>query len=87
MEFSNTFLHRMYWAKKILEWSKSPQEAFSFAIKLNDKYEMDGNDPNGWVGCAWSIGGVHDQGIYISVSMVTNKKINRMDRKKSLWKS
>lgn len=53
---------RMYWAKKILEWSSSPQEAMKIAIHLNDKYEMDGRDPNGYVGCAWSIGGVHDQG-------------------------
>ena len=55
---------RMYWAKKILEWTKSPQEALSFAILLNDKYEIDGNDPNGYVGCAWSIGGVHDRRKY-----------------------
>jgi len=53
---------RMYWAKKILEWTTSPQQAIQFAIKLNDHYELDGRDPNGYVGCAWSIGGVHDQG-------------------------
>jgi len=52
---------RMYWAKKILEWSKSPEEALRIAIYLNDKYELDGRDPNGYVGCAWSIGGVHDR--------------------------
>lgn len=52
---------RMYWAKKILEWSKSPEEALTIAICLNDKYELDGRDPNGYVGCAWSIGGVHDR--------------------------
>lgn len=52
---------RMYWAKKILEWSKSPEEALKIAIYLNDKYELDGRDPNGYVGCAWSIGGVHDR--------------------------
>lgn len=52
---------RMYWAKKILEWSKSPEEALRTAIYLNDKYELDGRDPNGYVGCAWSIGGVHDR--------------------------
>ncbi|UCH66215.1 MAG: deoxyribodipyrimidine photo-lyase [Ignavibacterium sp.] len=52
---------RMYWAKKILEWSKSPQEALKIAIYLNDKYELDGRDPNGYVGCAWAIGGVHDR--------------------------
>lgn len=52
---------RMYWAKKILEWSKSPEDALKTAIYLNDKYELDGRDPNGYVGCAWSIGGVHDR--------------------------
>lgn len=38
---------RMYWAKKILEWSASPAEALAFAIHLNDKYSLDGRDPNG----------------------------------------
>jgi deoxyribodipyrimidine photo-lyase len=52
---------RMYWAKKILEWSKSPEEALKIAIYLNDKYELDGRDPNGYTGIAWSIGGVHDR--------------------------
>lgn len=41
---------RMYWAKKILEWTPSPAEALRLAIKLNDKYELDGRDPNGYVG-------------------------------------
>lgn len=52
---------RMYWAKKILEWSKSPEEAMKIAVYLNDKYELDGRDPNGYTGCAWAIGGVHDR--------------------------
>ncbi len=52
---------RMYWAKKILEWTKSPEEALRIAIYLNDKYEIDGRDPNGYAGIAWSIGGVHDR--------------------------
>jgi len=52
---------RMYWAKKILEWTIAPEEALRIAIYLNDKYELDGNDPNGYVGIAWSIGGVHDR--------------------------
>lgn len=76
---------RMYWAKKILEWTPDPREAlrlilfsllknvfetlqdskencfwwsyrFRIAIYLNDKYEIDGRDPNGYVGCAWAIG-------------------------------
>ncbi|WP_240910260.1 deoxyribodipyrimidine photo-lyase [Desulfopila sp. IMCC35008] len=52
---------RMYWAKKILEWSPDPETALSFAIALNDKYSLDGHDPNGYTGVAWSIGGVHDR--------------------------
>ena len=41
---------RMYWAKKILEWAKTPEEALEIAILLNDKYSLDGRDPNGYVG-------------------------------------
>ncbi|MHC1704459.1 MAG: deoxyribodipyrimidine photo-lyase [Tenuifilaceae bacterium] len=52
---------RMYWAKKILEWTSSPEEAMQTAIYLNDKYSIDGRDPNGYTGIAWSIGGVHDR--------------------------
>jgi deoxyribodipyrimidine photo-lyase len=50
---------RMYLAKKILEWTASPEEAQAVAIYLNDRYELDGRDPNGYAGIAWSIGGVH----------------------------
>jgi len=53
---------RMYWAKKILEWSESPEKALEIAIYLNDKYNLDGRDPNGFVGCMWSICGIHDMG-------------------------
>uniref|UniRef100_A0A1B6H369 Deoxyribodipyrimidine photo-lyase n=1 Tax=Cuerna arida TaxID=1464854 RepID=A0A1B6H369_9HEMI len=53
---------RMYWAKKILEWTASPEEALASAIYLNDRYSMDGRDPSGYVGCMWSICGIHDQG-------------------------
>lgn len=52
---------RMYWAKKIFEWSRTPEQALRVAIYLNDKYELDGRDPNGYAGIAWSIGGVHDR--------------------------
>ncbi len=52
---------RMYWAKKILEWTKSPEDALKIAIYLNDKYELDGRDPNGYTGITWSIGGIHDR--------------------------
>jgi deoxyribodipyrimidine photo-lyase len=52
---------RMYWAKKILEWTRSPEEAFEIAIRLNDRYELDGRDPNGYTGIAWAMGGKHDR--------------------------
>jgi deoxyribodipyrimidine photo-lyase len=52
---------RMYWAKKILEWTNTPQDAQKIAINLNDRYSIDGRDPNGYTGIAWSIGGLHDR--------------------------
>jgi deoxyribodipyrimidine photo-lyase len=52
---------RMYWAKKILEWTPDPASAFAIAVDLNDRYEMDGRDPNGYTGVAWAIGGKHDR--------------------------
>lgn len=52
---------RMYWAKKILEWTESPEQALKIAINLNDSYQYDGRDPNGYAGIAWSIGGLHDR--------------------------
>lgn len=52
---------RMYWGKKILEWTRSPAEAFQIAVRLNDDYELDGRDPNGYAGIAWAIAGKHDR--------------------------
>jgi deoxyribodipyrimidine photo-lyase len=51
---------RMYWGKKILEWSASPREAFRTALFLNNKYELDGRDANGFAGVAWCFG-KHDR--------------------------
>ena len=51
---------RMYWGKKIIEWTKSPSEAFEIALFLNNKYELDGRDPNGYAGVAWCFG-KHDR--------------------------
>jgi len=53
---------RMYWAKKVLEWTVSPSYALATAQYFNDRYAYDGNDPNGFVGVGWSIMGVHDMG-------------------------
>jgi deoxyribodipyrimidine photo-lyase len=52
---------RMYWAKKVLEWSKSPDDALAILVYLNDFYSIDGGDPNGYAGILWSIGGLHDR--------------------------
>ena len=52
---------RMYWAKKILEWSDSAQVALDTTIYLNDKYSIDGGDPNGYTGIMWAITGLHDR--------------------------
>jgi deoxyribodipyrimidine photo-lyase len=52
---------RMYWAKKILEWTEAPEDAFEIAVRLNDRYELDGRDPNGYAGISWAIGGKHDR--------------------------
>jgi deoxyribodipyrimidine photo-lyase len=51
---------RMYWGKKILEWSNNPKTAFKTALYLNNKYELDGRDPNGYAGVAWCFG-KHDR--------------------------
>lgn len=52
---------RMYWAKKILEWAPGPAAAFDWAVRLNDRYELDGRDPSGYAGIAWAIVGRHDR--------------------------
>jgi deoxyribodipyrimidine photo-lyase len=52
---------RMYWAKKILEWNQSPAQAYRNAVELNDKYELDGRDPNGYAGIAWAMVGKFDR--------------------------
>ena len=51
---------RMYWGKKIIEWSRTPEEAFQRCLYLNNKYELDGRDPNGFAGVAWCFG-KHDR--------------------------
>lgn len=51
---------RMYWGKKILEWMPTPKESYETALYLNDKYELDGRDANGYTGVAWCFG-KHDR--------------------------
>ena len=57
------FMHnymRMYWGKKILEWSRTAEHAFRTALLLNNKYFLDGRDPNSYAGVAW-VFGLHDR--------------------------
>jgi deoxyribodipyrimidine photo-lyase len=64
---------RMYWAKMIYAWAPTAEDAMKIAIYLNDTYELDGRDPNGYAGIAWCIGGVHDRPWY-----VTNKVFGKL---------
>jgi len=47
---------RMVWGKKILEWSRTPQEALEIMIELNNRYALDGRDPNSYSGIFWCLG-------------------------------
>lgn len=47
---------RMYWGKKIMEWSSSPEEAYRIMLGLNNRWQLDGRDPNGFAGVAWCFG-------------------------------
>ncbi|MEX2500789.1 MAG: deoxyribodipyrimidine photolyase, partial [Trueperaceae bacterium] len=51
---------RMYWGKRILAWSVTPEEGFARTVRLNDRWFLDGRDPNGYAGVAWCYG-VHDR--------------------------
>lgn len=70
---------RMFWAKKILEWSPEPEEALRTAIYLNDKYAYDAPSENGYTAILWSIGGLHDRAFR---DMPVTGKIRRMGEKK-----
>jgi deoxyribodipyrimidine photo-lyase len=83
MKFTG-FMHnymRMYWGKKILEWSSSPEEAFYSTLAMNNKFFLDGRDPNSYAGVAW-IYGVHDRAwpqrpIYGKVRCMTASGLER----------
>ncbi|MBQ8458628.1 deoxyribodipyrimidine photolyase [bacterium] len=66
---------RMYWAKKILEWTASPDVALKTAIYLNDKYAYDAPSANGYAGILWAIGGLHDRAF---IDYPVTGKIRRM---------
>jgi deoxyribodipyrimidine photo-lyase len=52
--------YRMYWGKKVIEWSASCDEALATLVHLNDRYELDGRDPNGYTNILWCFG-LHDR--------------------------
>ena len=66
---------RMYWAKKIMEWISTSEEALKIAIYLNDKYAYDAPSANGYVGILWAIAGLHDRAF---VEYPVTGKIRRM---------
>ena len=51
---------RMYWGKKVIEWTRDWRRAWDLLIEWNDRYELDGRDPNGYAGTAWCFG-MHDR--------------------------
>ncbi|MBN1939018.1 MAG: deoxyribodipyrimidine photo-lyase [Candidatus Aminicenantes bacterium] len=72
---------RMYWGKKILEWSPTVEEAYAAALSLNNQYEIDGRDPNGFAGVAWCFG-KHDRPwtrrpVFGSVRYMNDKGLRR----------
>ncbi len=84
---------RMYWGKKILEWADSPREGFRRALYLNNKYELDGRDPNSYAGVAWCFG-KHDRGwperpVFGKVRYMNanglRRKFNRIDHYVNRW--
>jgi deoxyribodipyrimidine photo-lyase len=72
---------RMYWGKKILEWTAKPEDALSIALYLNNKYELDGRNPNSFAGVAWCLG-KHDRpwparGIFGNVRYMSMEGLRR----------
>ena len=72
---------RMYWGKKILEWTKTPEEAFRYSLYLNNKYELDGRNPNEFTGVTWCFGR-HDRPwgerpIFGNVRYMNDKRLKR----------
>ncbi|UUM11894.1 deoxyribodipyrimidine photo-lyase [Clostridiaceae bacterium HFYG-1003] len=75
---------RMYWGKKVLEWSPSPAQAYHRLVLLNNKYSLDGRDPNGYAGIAWCFG-KHDRAwserpIFGKVRYMNDKGLERKFR-------
>ncbi len=81
---------RMYWGKKILEWSRLPEEAYDTALYLNNRYSLDGRDANGYAGVAWCFG-KHDRAwserkVYGKVRYMNDRGLERKFDMKSYLK-
>jgi deoxyribodipyrimidine photo-lyase len=78
---------RMLWGKKILEWTEHPRDALDVMIELNNRYALDGRDPNSYSGISWILGrydrGWPERAIYGKVrsmsSSATRKKVRVED--------
>ena len=72
---------RMLWGKKILEWSAGPEEALSTMIELNNRYALDGRDPNSYTGILWILGrfdrGWPERPIYGKVRSMSSESTRR----------
>lgn len=77
--------YRMYWGKKIIEWSPDPESALAVMIHLNDKYALDGRDPNTYTNILWCFG-LHDRpwGEREIFGMVRYMSFDGMKRKTSV---
>ncbi len=77
----------MYWAKKILEWTPSADEALKIAIYLNDKYAYDAPSANGYTGILWAIAGLHDRAFkdYPVTGKIRRMTYNSTKRKYDLY--
>ncbi len=82
---------RMLWGKKVLHWSSSPQEALKIMIELNDKYALDGRDPNSYSGILWCLGRYDrawgpERPIFGKIRYMTSKSTRRKLRLKNYLK-
>jgi deoxyribodipyrimidine photo-lyase len=72
---------RMLWGKKILEWSESPQAALETMVELNNRWAVDGRDPNSYSGIMWVLGrydrGWPERDVFGKVRSMTSKSTRR----------
>ena len=72
---------RMYWGKKIIEWTKFPQQAYEWMCWVNNKYQLDGRDVSSYTGIAWCFG-LHDhpwkeRAVFGKISYMNAKGLER----------